>query len=125
MSAKKGGHTHVSNGHARSLENDRRGDSSNASIWQRHAKRRKSKVKRNIFSSVTLNKGSEWSQSVVYDEVFFPRLQTENEPMSRKIDNMWMVGFIHHAKTTNDALVSTNKNTVRIDQKSIHEILYK
>lgn len=80
---------------------------------------------------MTLNKGSIWSESVVDDEVFFPNLivrkkkvakQTKckkekrskedisttmftdasSQRQEQKLDNMWMFGFIHHSKTTDD-----------------------
>ena len=66
-------------------------------------------IRKNIFSSVKLNKGSTWSDTVINDELYFPRLSTESQGTCKEIENVWMVGFIHHAKTTKDFLVSYTK----------------
>ena len=61
----------------------------------------------NLFSSMVLNKGSKWSEHVVHDKVFFPKLPTQpvcTELSARNHDNlhttelqnMWMAGFLHH-----------------------------
>ena len=63
-------------------------------------------IQKSMFSSVKLHKGFTWSDTVMNDELYFPRLATESQGTCKEIEKVWMVGFIHHAKTTKDLLVS-------------------
>mmetsp|Transcript_63584 Transcript_63584/g.94372 ORF Transcript_63584/g.94372 Transcript_63584/m.94372 type:complete len:127 (+) Transcript_63584:174-554(+) len=83
--------------------------------------RRKRGQRREIFSSMILNNGSEWSDYVVHDEVFFPKLdetfQSQHDLRHEvtNLDSRWLVGFLHHAKYTDDAQVSPKELVIYAD----------
>ena len=94
--------------------NSRRRHKSSSQIKSQHQKNngrsrtiRTNRKDRNLFSSMVLNKGSKWSEHVVHDEVFFPKLPSQpfyNELSTRnhkdlnitELQNMWMTGFLHY-----------------------------
>lgn len=78
---------------------------------------RDSRRKNEVFYSLALNKGSEWSENVTSDKAFFPRLKEschdgdEEEDHVAALESMWMVGFLHHGKTADDNLVRSMNET--------------
>ena len=69
--------------------------------------------KESVFSLIVLKKELEWSESFTFNTLFFPKLQDQTSEKSlQELDDMWMVGFIHHSKTTTKNLVSAVQATL-------------
>ena len=58
-----------------------------------------------LFSSVVLNKGAEWSDNVVNDILYYPKLSRKKESSVNDVQHLWMSGFLHHEKTIQDIMV--------------------
>jgi len=61
-----------------------------------------------VFNTFVLNKDPDCSEYMPYDDVSYPRLQTEKREKQAfaELESMWMVGFLHHNKKTKDKDVS-------------------
>jgi hypothetical protein len=62
------------------------------------------KESNDVFSSVVLNQGAEWSENVVHDELYFPKLSSKKSSIN-DVQHLWMSGFLHHEKTIQEILV--------------------
>ena len=57
-----------------------------------------------VFTSVVLNQGAEWSENVIHDELYFPKLSSKKASIN-DVQHLWMSGFLHHEKTIQEILV--------------------
>ena len=72
--------------------------------------------KREIFTSIATNKqsnaGTATSASMLpNDEVYYPKLNLGNQCTS--LDNLWMVGFLHHDKKSKEKKVNGLSYTLK------------
>ena len=74
----------------------------------------RNRKKKSVFSLMVLKKELEWSESSTFDTLYFQASRSTSEKLLQELDTMWMVGFIHHSKTTIKNLVSAVQATLLI-----------